>query len=64
MPVKNLPTKLLYSLQENKKGLFDKWCTASTLTNVAQLRELVLLEEFNTCLPGKIVIYLNEQKME
>ncbi len=28
-----------------------------------QLRELVLLEEFKKCLPERIVMYLNEQKV-
>ncbi|KAF3706922.1 hypothetical protein EXN66_Car000093 [Channa argus] len=55
-PVKNLPTK--------KSVLFDKWCTASKVTEFEQLRELMLLEEFKTCLPERIVVYLNEQKVD
>lgn len=47
-----------------EKGvLFDKWCQASKVEDFAQLRELVLLEEFKKCLPERIVIYLNEQKV-
>lgn len=42
----------------------DKWCTASKVTNFVQLRELVLLEEFKTCLPEKVVVYLNEEKVD
>lgn len=45
-----------------KSILFDKWCSASKATNFEQLRELILLEEFKTSLPEKIVVYLNEQK--
>lgn len=46
-----------------KELLFDKWCQASKITNFKQLRELVLLEEFKRCLPERIVVYLNEQKV-
>ncbi len=46
-----------------KSALFDKWCQASKVTQLDQLRELVLLEEFKNCLPDKIVLYLNEQKV-
>lgn len=44
--------------------LFDKECQASKVKDFAQLRELVLLEDFNKCLPEHVVIYLNEQKVE
>ncbi len=47
-----------------KSVLFDKWCTACKVTKFDQLRELILLEEFKKCLPEKIVVYLNEQKVE
>lgn len=42
---------------------FDKWCAASKFRDFAQLRELILLKEFKTCLPEKN-IYLNEQKVD
>lgn len=45
-----------------KGNLFDKWCQSSKVNNFEQLRELVLLEDFKTTLPDKIVVYLNEQK--
>ena len=46
-----------------EKGvLFDKWCHASKTKDFAQLRELVLLEDFKKFLPERIVVYLNEQK--
>ena len=32
------------------------------MLTLAELRELVLLEEFKKCLPERIVVYLNEQK--
>ncbi|CAI5673597.1 unnamed protein product [Oreochromis niloticus] len=47
-----------------KAVLFDKWLAASKVKNFTQLKELILLEEFKTCLPENIVVYLNEQKVE
>ena len=47
-----------------KCALFDKWCSASKVLSMNQLRELVILEEFKSCLPERVVLYLNEQKVE
>ncbi|CAI5669799.1 unnamed protein product [Oreochromis niloticus] len=47
-----------------KTLLFDKWLAASKVKDFAQLRELVLLEEFKMCLPENVVVYLNEQKVD
>ena len=44
-------------------ALFDKWCQASKVKTMDDLRELLLLEEFKNCLPERVVIYLNEQKV-
>ncbi len=46
-----------------KSVLFDKWCQACNIVSLSDLRELILLEEFKKCLPDRIVIYLNEQKV-
>uniref|UniRef100_A0A3P9C6A9 Gypsy retrotransposon integrase-like protein 1 n=1 Tax=Maylandia zebra TaxID=106582 RepID=A0A3P9C6A9_9CICH len=46
-----------------KTVLFDKWVAASHAEDFTQLKELILLEEFKTCLPENIVVYLNEQKV-
>ena len=35
----------------DKSVLFDKWCHACNVNTVAELRELILLEEFKKCLP-------------
>lgn len=43
--------------------LFVKWCQASKVRDFTQLWELVLLEEFIKCLPKRMVVYLNEQKV-
>ncbi len=47
----------------DKTVLFDKWCAASRVTTFEQLRELVLLEDFKSCVAEDIVVYLNEQKV-
>ncbi|XP_029945218.1 uncharacterized protein LOC115386902 [Salarias fasciatus] len=43
--------------------LFDRWCSATKTTSFDALRELVLLEDFKNCLPERILIYLNEQRV-
>lgn len=47
----------------DKANLFEKWCAANKVVTFEQLKELILLEEFKNCLPEKIVVYLNEQKV-
>lgn len=47
----------------DKSVLFDKWCQAFNVKSVAEMRELILLEEYKKCLPERIVVYLNEQKV-
>ena len=47
----------------DKSVLFDKWCQACNVKTLAEMRELLLLEEFKKCLPERIVVYLNEQKV-
>ena len=48
-----------------KERLFDRWC-ASQNTNgeYAKLRELILIEEFKSCLSPEVKTYLDEQKVE
>ena len=47
----------------DKTVLFDKWCQAFNVKSVAEMKALILLEEFKKCLPELIVVYLNEQKV-
>ncbi len=47
----------------DKKKLLEKWCATSKTTTFDQLQELFLLEDFKNCLPGNLVTYLNEQKV-
>lgn len=46
----------------DKAALFDRWCAAQKVETRDQLRDLILMEEFKNCLPGKIATYINEQK--
>ncbi|XP_054860848.1 uncharacterized protein LOC129347475 [Amphiprion ocellaris] len=46
-----------------KSVLFDKWCQACNVKTLEEMRELILIEEFKKCLPERIVVYLNEQKV-
>lgn len=46
-----------------EKGvLFDEWCVATKVEDFHSLREQILLEDFKSSLPEKIVTYLNERK--
>uniref|UniRef100_A0A8C1TD20 Gypsy retrotransposon integrase-like protein 1 n=1 Tax=Cyprinus carpio TaxID=7962 RepID=A0A8C1TD20_CYPCA len=46
-----------------KSALLDKWCNTSKVDDFVSLRELILLEDFKGCLPERVVVYLNEQKV-
>ncbi|XP_048035833.1 uncharacterized protein LOC125261281 [Megalobrama amblycephala] len=47
----------------DKGILFDRWCASSKVDDFTSLRELMLLEDFKQCLPERMVLYLNEQKV-
>lgn len=40
--------------------MFEKWYKTTTFE---ELRELILLEDFKTCLPEGVLIHLNERKV-
>lgn len=47
-----------------EKGIiFDKWCLASKANDYDSLCELMLLEDFENCIPEHVVLYLNKQKV-
>lgn len=46
-----------------KASLFDRWCVSQGVTNFAQLRDLIVLEEFKNYLPDAVTTFLNEQKL-
>ena len=47
-----------------KETLFDRWCTSKEVNDFDRLRELVLLEEFKSCIPAEIQTYLDEQRVD
>ncbi|XDV49410.1 hypothetical protein PO909_018663 [Leuciscus waleckii] len=57
------PSQTYVEFARDKASLFEKWCAANKIVTFEQLKELILLEEFKNCLPEKIVVYLNEQKV-
>ncbi|CAI5678601.1 unnamed protein product [Oreochromis niloticus] len=46
-----------------KSVLFDQWCVSSKATDLASMRELMLVEEFKNCISKQIAVYLSEQKV-
>lgn len=47
-----------------KEMLFDRWCTSQKAESKEQVRQLILLEEFQNCVPSALSTYLNEQKAD
>ena len=47
-----------------KETLFDCWCTAKEASDFGRLRQLVLLEEFKSCVSLEIQTYLDEQRVD
>ena len=60
---KKVPSQTYVEFAREKGTLFDKWSNACKAADFNALRELILLEEFKNCLPERIVVYLNEQKV-
>ncbi len=57
-----IPSQTFVEFAREKTTLFEKWCVASKITTLEQLKELILVEEFKNCVSENIVVYLNEQK--
>ncbi len=60
---KKVSNQTFVEFAREKSLLFDRWCTSNKVSDFNALRELVLLEEFKSCIPDRIVVYLNEQKV-
>lgn len=60
---KKAPTQSYVEYAREKGMLFDKWSTACKAFDFESLRELILIEDFKKCLPERIVVYINEQKV-
>ena len=49
---------------QQKEALFNRWCTSQQVGNsFDKLKQLILLEEFKSCVPVKVKTYLEEQKV-
>ena len=47
-----------------KEQLFDRWCSSVQVENFAQLREMILLEEFKRSVRQDVRLHLEEQRVE
>lgn len=59
--LKKAPGQTHVEFMREKSTLFDKWCSATKVTDFESLRELILLEEFRNCVPDRVVVYLHER---
>ncbi len=57
------PSQTYVEFARDKGTLFDRWCSACKVTDFAELRELILIEEFKRSLPERMVVHLNEHKV-
>ena len=49
----------------DKEALFDRWCASKEVVkDFEKLRQLILVEEFKSCLPSNIKTYIDEQKVD
>ena len=49
----------------SKEKLFDRWCASQNVNgDFMKLREMLLIEEFKSCLPPEVKTYLDEQKVD
>lgn len=56
------PNQTHIDFAREKGILFNWWCVACKADDFASVRELMLLEEFKSCVPERTAVYLNEQK--
>ena len=48
-----------------KEALFDRWCTLKEVAKeYEKLRQMILVEEFKSCLPDNVKTYIEEQKAD
>lgn len=58
-----LPNQTFTEFARVKRVLFEKWCFASRVMAFEELQELLLLEDFKSCVPEGVVVHINEQKV-
>ena len=58
-------TRLTWNLLEQKKQLFDRWCSSKKVgSDHAKLRHLMLVEEFKRCINSDVKAFLDEKEVE
>lgn len=60
---KKTRTQSYIEFKREKGMLFDKWSAVCKACDFDYLCELIMSEDFKNCLPGRIVVYLSEQKV-
>ena len=63
-PVRRMNPQCTWNLLESKKHYLTAGALQRKLVILVDLRQLVLLEEFKSCLPLEIQAYLDEQKVD
>lgn len=56
-------TRTYVEFSHEKEILFDRWCLSVGATTYERLRDLMLLEEFKSCLPDRMATHMNELKL-
>ena len=54
------PFHRTFEFTRDKESLFNRWCLASKANTFADMQELLLLDNFRSNLPDRIVVHLNE----
>uniref|UniRef100_A0A8C6LE57 CCHC-type domain-containing protein n=1 Tax=Nothobranchius furzeri TaxID=105023 RepID=A0A8C6LE57_NOTFU len=57
------PNQTYVEYAHEKSVLFEKWCSASGVDSLADLKELIMVEEVKRHVPERLVLYLNEQNV-
>lgn len=60
---KKFSNQTFVEFTRDKGALFYHWCSGSKITNFAELRELILVEEFKLVLPDRLVVHINKHKV-
>ena len=61
---KKLDSQTHVEFARQKEILFDRWCQSKEVADFKDLRQLVLVEEFNRCVGEDVKTFLNEQKVK
>ena len=60
---KKFDNQTYVEFSREKEALFDRWCSSKNIgENYSKLRELMLIEEFKSCIPVELKTYLDDQK--